>query len=139
MEHINELFSFFQGDVAGKADKFFHQWVLQLLLWSVQISAQYFWLGIGFGGLLLVANKNHENESKNQTGKWILPVLLILISGLPAIAFWLIPKLSVLAKYPHQQPDFYLKWWMYSAGAGSVFAFLWLRFGVKCSRLRERK
>lgn len=140
MEFINTIFEFFQGDIAGHASQFLQRWTTQFLIWSIQISAYYFWLGAGLGGLLLIANTAHENESKpKERGGWIFPALLILISSFPAIAFWLIPKFAALSNHPYTQPKFYLSWWMYSALAGSVFAFLWLRFGVQAVEASRKK
>lgn len=139
MDLINSIFSFFQGDIAGHASQFFQRLTTQFLIWSVEISAYWFWLGAGLGGLLLIANSNHENESKNQKSSWIFPALLILISSSPALAFWLIPKFSALSNHPYTQPKFYLSWWLYSAFAGSVFAFLYLRFGVQMIEASRKK
>lgn len=140
MEYINTIFEFFQGDIAGHTSQFFHRWMTQFLIWSIQISAYYFWLGAGLGGLLLSANTAHENESKpKEKGGWIFPALLILVSCAPAIAFWLIPKFAVLSNHPYTQPKFYLSWWLYSALAGSIFAFLYLRFGVQIVEASRKK
>lgn len=139
MEYIDSFFKFFQGDIVGNANQVFQLWTLHFLIWCVEISAYYFWLGAGFGGLILIANSAHENESKNQKSSWIFPALLILISSLPALSFWLIPKFSALSNHPHTQPDFYLKWWMYSAGAGLFLAFLYLRFGVQAIEASRKK
>lgn len=139
MEYIDSIFSFFQGDIAGNASQFFHRLTTLFLIWSIQISAYYFWLGAGLGGLLLIANSNHENESQDKKSGWIIPVLLILISSSPALAFWLIPKFAALSNHPYTQPKFYLSWWMYSGFSGSVFAFLWLRFGVQMVEASRKK
>ncbi len=140
MEYIDSIFGFFQGDIGGNFNLFLQRWTTQFLIWTAEISTYYFWLGAGLGGLLLLANSAHENESNSaKKGGWILPVLLILISSSPAIEFWLIPKFAALSNHQYIQPKFYLAWWLYSALAGSVFAFLWLRFGVQMVEASRKK
>ncbi len=142
MEYIDSIFGFFQGDIGGNFNLFLQRWTTQFLIWTAEISTYYFWLGAGLGGLLLLANSAHENESNSakKGGGWIAPVLLILISSAPAVSFWLIPKFAALSNHPqYVQPKFYLSWWLYSAMAGSVLAFLYLRFGVQMVEASRKK
>lgn len=141
MEFVDSFFSFFQSDVGGHFDQFFQRWATQFLIWSAEICTYYWWLGAGLGGLLLIANSNHENESNpSKKGSWILSALLILISSAPAVSFWLIPKFAALSNHPQYiQPKFYLSWWLYSSFAGSIFAFLYLRFGVQMVEASRKK